>query len=216
MKFAVSVLSVLVLATGLSAYRLPATGSGELAKDLQDFLDLIPLKKASKLVIAYLARDKEFQAAIEVLYSKELYNFMMDVEAAPEYAEMISFMQKAGLDAYYLLKQLNELLASQRLHATDSADTQISGGLVGFAADFGSLVSTEKGQVLLDEKVAAGGAFTEYYNLLMSQRFLEFYKKALNNVHYQILVRDAELKNIDAVAFQQLFSILTVLRAVIA
>nr|XP_033340891.1 uncharacterized protein LOC117228913 [Megalopta genalis] len=175
---------------GLSAYKLPATGSGELAKDLQDFQDLIPMEKANKLVRAYLAQDKEFRTAVEVLNSKELNHFIMDLEAAPEYAELYAFMQKAGLDAYSLLKESNELLENRRFLATDFADTRITGGLLGFIIDFNSLVSVEKTQALLEEKLAAGGAVAD-------------------NVHYQILVRDAELKNVNPVLFQQLFSFLT-------
>ncbi|XP_078042709.1 protein G12-like [Augochlora pura] len=216
MKFAVSLLSVLALVAGLAAYRLPATGSGELAKDLQDFLDLIPQKAAVKLVRAYLAEDKEFQAAMEVLRSKELYQLVIAIEAAPEVVELVSFMQEAGLDAYYLLNKLNEILASNRAHAMDFSDVQISGGLVGFAKDFGSLISYEEGQALLDEKVAAGGIFKQYFNICLSDRFVKFYQNVHNNIHYQLLAREAEQKNIDTAVFQQLFPILVVLRAALA
>ncbi|XP_078042708.1 protein G12-like [Augochlora pura] len=217
MKLAVSVLSVFLLVTGLGAFRIPATGSGEFAKDLQDFLDLIPLERASELVRAYLAKDKEFQAAIEILYSKELYQYTMDLEAAPEYAELFSFMQGAGLDGYYILKRINELLTDHQLpSAVVAPDIPISGGLLGFVVDMNSLIPAEKAVALFNEKIAAGGKFTEYYVISYSPRFLEFYKRLANNVHYQILIREAEKKNVNTVLFQLLFTTLMIVRLVVA
>ncbi|XP_076649860.1 uncharacterized protein LOC143357334 [Halictus rubicundus] len=214
MKFAATVLSLLALATSLTAYKLPAVGSGELARDLQDILDLVPLDKAAKIVRAYLAQDNEFRTSLDILKSPELNAFVRDVEASPELADLAQFMQGAGLDAYTLLKGLNEALARRSHYPRDMSETEITGGLAGFAKDFGALVPTSSAQALVDEKLAAGGVFAEYFRKCLSQKFVDFYFKAGLNVHFQILIREAQLKNIDSTMFEQLFPYLLVIRVV--
>ncbi|XP_076286716.1 protein G12-like [Lasioglossum baleicum] len=214
MKFAATILSVLALATSLTAYKLPAVGSGELAKDLQDILDLVPLNEAAKIVRAYLAQDKEFRTSLDILKSPELKAFVRDVEASPELAELAHFMQGAGFDAYTLLKGLNEAMERRSFYPRDMSETEITGGLAGFAKDFGAVVPYDKGQALMEEKVAAGGVFAEYFNRCLSDKFVNFYINSSLNVHYQILVREAELRNVDTEAFQQLFPYLLVVRLV--
>lgn len=214
MKFAATVLSVLALATSLTAYKLPAVGSGELAKDLEDILDLIPLDEAAKVVRAYIAQDEEFRTSLDILNSRELNAFVRDLEASPELADLAYFMQGAGLDAYTLLMTANEILDRRSFYPRTMSETEITGGLAGFAQDFGALVPQEKAQSLVDEKVAAGGVFTEYFKKCLSDKFVSFYINSSFNVHYQILVREAERRNVDTEAFQQLFPYLLVVRLV--
>ena len=110
MKFAVAILAVLAVASPLTAFKLPATGSGALAKDLQDFVDLVPFEKIVPLVKAYAAKDKEVQVALKVLQSNELKLFFQDVEANSEIKTLLKHIQEAGLDIITLMNKLNDIL----------------------------------------------------------------------------------------------------------
>ena len=126
MKFAVAILAVLAVASPLSALQLPASGSGALAKELQDLADLIPFEKMVPIVKAYAAKEKQVQDALKVLQSNELKLFIQDVEANPEIRKLLKHIQEAGLDIVTLINKLNDIVGLDHispLEASAGAET---------------------------------------------------------------------------------------------
>lgn len=212
MKLIARVLFVAAMSYSLEALKLPAVGSGELAKDLNDFIDFIPMNKTFQLIRAYVAKDREFQSSMSILSSKEVGFFVNNMEAAPEIADMYFFMQNAGLDIYYIMQKLNERITFLNTEAPSESDVQITGGLAGFVEDLSALLPVEEPLALIQEKLAAGGAFAEYYKKCIDPKFLNFYFKSYMDVHFRILVRMAEIVGVDTAKFQHLFSLLLMIK----
>lgn len=67
MKYVVTLLAMPSL---LDTWEILSRGSGDLAWELQEFVDLIPLDELTELTNAYWTQDKEFRL-VNVLLAKE-------------------------------------------------------------------------------------------------------------------------------------------------
>lgn len=213
MKLILQVLFVAAMSCCLEAFKFPAVGSGELAKDFNDIFDFVPMEKFREVVKAYAAKDREFQASMSILSSEELGSLLDNVEAAPEVAGLLYFMQNAGLDVYYIVQQLNAHINFLEGEGPSASNVQITGGLDGLAKDLEALLPLEEMYALVDKKLAAGGAFAEYFKKCTDRAFLQFYTNSYMNVHARILVRMAEMVRVDSKTFENLLPVLVVIRA---
>ncbi|XP_031828130.1 protein G12-like [Nomia melanderi] len=212
MKLIVQVLFVAAMSYSLEALKMPAVGSGELAKDFNDFLKLVPMKQALQVIKAYTAQDEEFQTSMAVMSLEEVRALVYNVEEAPQVSNMLYFMQNAGLDVYYILKRLHAHMNFLNSEVPSAVDAQISGGLAGLERDLKALVPLEQVKALLQKKVAAGGAFAQFYKLWNNNEFRNYYSNLHRDVHVRVLVRIAELAHVNGVMFEKLFPVLLAIR----
>ncbi|XP_076666939.1 protein G12-like [Andrena cerasifolii] len=213
MKLALAILAIVAVASG---YKIPSTGSGALAKELQDFVDLIPLNEVKELVDAYLAEDKDFSLALDFIGSKESKAFIVDLEAIPEYKKLIAYMQNAGVDIYYLIQKVNEALGIKSVGPLNASDRKISGGLLGFAVDFADLVPLDKMTELLDEKMITSKVFIDYVTECLSPEYSDFLTGLTFNPHFLNLLTQVEQAGLDSTAFNQQYFILLAIKVVLA
>lgn len=196
MKFVSAIFVILVAASPLNAYKIPATGSGALAKEFQDFIDLIPLDKIIEVTKTYYAQDKQFRNIIQLMKTEELKQWMLDIESAPEFKLLINYVQKNGLDIYYLVNEFNKSLKLPPLVSGIKAlfgsfDNKIIGGFIGYLIDVAALVPIEKLSDLFTEKNKNSEVFKAFVAEVTSSKYFNFYNNIFEDKHYKNLENEA-------------------------
>ena len=198
MKFTSAIFVILVAACPLNAYKIPATGSGALAKEFQDFIDLIPFDQIIEVTKTYYAQDTQFHNIIQLMKTEELKQWMLDIESAPEFKLLINYVQKNGLDIYYLVNEFNKSLKLPPLVSGIKAffgsfDNKITGGFIGYLIDIAALVPLEKLSDLFRqaEKSKNSEVFKAFIAEVSSSKYFDFYNNIFEDKHYKNLENEA-------------------------
>ena len=219
MKVIAALLVVLVSASPLNAIQFPATGSGDLARELDPFLDLIPVGKILEISKAYLAQDKEFQTVVELIKSNESKQWVQDVEQNPEFKHLVDYMQNAGLDIKLLVNRFNKAFGIpsvvSRIKTFFAPHIMISGGIEGYVQDIGSLISVDKFEQLYEEKIAHSKVFKDFVHEVTSAEYISFYISIFSNKQYQNLEQQAANHGINRNYFQVSVPLILVVSTVI-
>ena len=216
MKFAVAILAVLAMASPLTAFKLPASGSGALAKELQDFVDLVPFDKILSRIRVYATQDKEFQAAMQVLDSNELKQFVAYAEAIPAVKTLLNHLEQAGLGITSLINKLNDVLGLAHISSLEASEYKISGGLRGFGDELASLIPLEKFSQLAEEKRKTSQVYNDFIHELLKPELVKVYLSLNSNTHYVKLVQEAEQANIDTEIFTAYLPVLMMSKTILA
>ena len=196
MKFASAIFVILVAACPLNAYKIPTTDSGALAKEFQDFIDLIPFDQIIEVTKTYYAQDTQFHNIIQLMKTKELKQWMLDIESAPEFKLLINYVQKNGLDIYYLVNEFNKSLNLPPLVSGIKAffgsfNNKITGGYIGYLIDVIALIPIEKLSNLTIEKSKNSEVFKAFIAEVSSSKYFDFYNNIFEDKHYKNLENDA-------------------------
>ncbi|XP_076678742.1 protein G12-like [Andrena cerasifolii] len=216
MKFAVALLAVLALAGPLSAAKLPASGSGALAKEMQDLVDLVPFEKIIPIIKAYAVQDKEVQTALKVLQSSELKLFVSDVEANPAVKHLLKYIQNAGLDIISMINKLNDILGLGHISALDELDLKISGGIAGLGKDILAVVPIQKIEQAFEEKRKNSKVFNALIHEMLKPELVKVYLSLHSNKHYVKLVLEADQAKIPAEIFTGRLPLLMMSKTILA
>ncbi|XP_043248485.1 uncharacterized protein LOC122395169 [Colletes gigas] len=201
MKFALVVLAALALASPLYALKVPSTGSGALARDVQAFLNLVPQQKVLKILRAYAAQDKEFKEMIKLVDSQDTKLFLKDIAAASEMKELVEYVQKAGLDIKLIMKKIQLALHIQSL-APQDAYIKITGGLRGLLVDVGAVIPIEKMQSLYESKRQSSKVFASFIEEITNEKYVKFYSSIPSNEHLLDVVAEAVKVGLDGETVQ--------------
>ncbi|XP_060811172.1 uncharacterized protein LOC132904567 [Bombus pascuorum] len=219
MKAIAALLVVLVAASPLNAIKVPATGSGELARDLQQFVDITPIDEILAVSKAYMAQDKQFQTAIKLLRSDESKQWVQDVEKAPEFKMLLDFIQKCGYDVKLVTNNFNKALGIPPLVSMIRANLtpyrDITGGIEGYVHDISKLVSMDKFAKVYEDRIANSKVFRDFVHEVISSKYLPFYLSIFSNKHFQNLEQQAANSGIDRNYFHVFAPSLLVIATVI-
>lgn len=206
MKFALVILVALAVSNPLEAYKVPSIGSGALANELQKFVDLIPLEKINAIISVYKKEDAEFQELLKYLQSSEFKLLVAEIEGFPEFIDILNYEQRAGLDAYYLVNEVNEYLHLSKL--TPPFSRAKTSGIRGFLDEVEALIPLDKLKNLYQDRLKNSAVFAEFINklksptaqsllnkLCASKNFNNFLSKAKSHgVHLDVVKK--HLKNV--------------------
>ncbi|XP_053989641.1 uncharacterized protein LOC128882099 [Hylaeus volcanicus] len=207
MKFAMSVLAVLALAGSLNAravhVTVPSTGSGALAKELQDFMDLIPIDRIMVILRAYAAQDKEFQTMMKLVDSKETVLYVKEMQAHPAAKKLLNYMQNAGFDVYLVLKKLNAALGIKRI--APFASHKITGGLDGLMIDLADELPLKQLSDLRKSKMVNSPVFAAFVKEITSPTYHELYNLAHTSKHVVNIAQQAKQAGIHSIPIEQYY-----------
>lgn len=206
MKFALVILVALAVSNPLEAYKVPSVGSGALANELQKFIDLIPLEKINAIISVYKKEDAEFQELLKYLQSSEFKLLVAEIEGFPEFIDILNYEQRVGLDAYYLVNEVNEYLHLSKL--TPPFSRAKTSGIRGFLDEVEALIPLDKLKNLYQDRLKNSAVFAEFINklksptaqsllnkLCASKNFNNFLSKAKSHgVHLDVVKK--HLKNV--------------------
>jgi len=156
MKFALVLLAF--VATASAKIEIPNFGKGELHKDIQEFLDLLPVDQIIQIPIQYYTQDAEFQKMVEYFQSEGFKQLVKDVDAGIEY------------DAYRTdLEALVQATKSDSNNAARLEEAQAS--YEGHKQNFEKLRSDVSIKLkFLDENRVL---FNSFYKLLINNRLID-------------------------------------------
>ncbi|CAL7935491.1 unnamed protein product [Xylocopa violacea] len=160
MNIAFALLALLAISSPLYAYRLPASGSGELADQLQKLLDILPLDKLVNITRTYATHDAEF--------SKRIAN-------ATDYL---------GLDMRSLINDYKKTLEPDHAAPLTPPWYPITGGLRGYSTDILNVIPTRELADLFDDVLLPSKVFMLSLTILISQDCADLYRTILQNPHY--------------------------------
>ncbi|XP_029658838.1 LOW QUALITY PROTEIN: uncharacterized protein LOC115232845 [Formica exsecta] len=117
MKFLFSALFTILAIIGLGqSHQFPDFGKGPLHEDLQEILDLLPMKRIVRVVGDYMAHDPEVQEAVKFLKITSVFkNLMIDLENIPEVINLLNYLQEEGVESYNLINQINRAVGIKEL-----------------------------------------------------------------------------------------------------
>jgi len=199
-------LVLFALVAASAAWKIPNIGKGELAKEIQDFLDLMPDDKILAITLQYLSEDAEFQNMIKYLKSVEFKELTRDVQALPEIKTLMNYIHHAGIDIYYLVNELNKLIGLPPLTPPSSFDVseQITGGIKGYIKDIEAVIPTESIKALYKKKLQTSEVFRKFIAELSSKNFQTIVNKVYANQKFQTLLKHAKNAGVDLERIKEL------------
>ncbi|XP_011697955.1 PREDICTED: protein G12 [Wasmannia auropunctata] len=208
MKFALVLLAFVAAAS--AKIEIPNFGRGELHKDIQEFLDMMPVDQIMSITLQYYAQDAEFQKMVEYFQSEGFKQLVKDVEALPEIKTLMDYIHEAGIDIYKIVNILNNALGLPPLTPPPSffMGTQITGGIRGFVDDILAIVPKQQLQDLYEKKLETSEAFRNFVKQLESENFQQIVNKVYNHPKCQELLNHARNAGIDLLVIKDLLEIL--------
>ncbi|XP_047368814.1 uncharacterized protein LOC124956697 [Vespa velutina] len=195
MKLAVAFVAILAVA---NAWALPNYDNSELKKDLQEFVDLVPVAEIKKLVLQYAAEDAEIQKGLTYAKSNEFTSLVKEVDAMPEYLNLLNYIYKAGVDIYHYVNLLHKYLGLDELKPPQSfSEYGITGGYKGLVEDVKKLMPNDKIRALYYQKLETSPAFKELMDHLKSPEFGKLYKAVYNDSRVQHMITVAKQSGLD-------------------
>lgn len=207
MKIAFAVLAVLALSNPLEALTVPRTGDGALADEIQDFVDILPIDDMLLVVLEYIEKDQEVQLLVGYLLSDDFRNLVSDIEAIPEFIEVINYMQGAGLDAYAIVNLINDTIGLKRL-APPNGLYKIGGGIRGLIDDIRAIFPLQKIKALYKEKMATSNVFRGVINVLSSPASQKVVNSVCSNPNFHSLLVKAKGHGVDVAAVKRVLELI--------
>jgi len=203
MKFALALLAFVATSSAIP-WKIPNVGRGELADELQAFLDLLPQEEIASITLQYYAQDSDFQAMIQYFKSDGFKQLVKNVEDLPETKVLAEYIYNAGIDIYKLADMLNNWLGLTQ--ANFAIDKQITGGIRGYVDDIRAAIRPQKEKLiaLYKEKMQNSKVFQDFVNQLKSPNFQQLVNKVYVNPKFQELLKHAASKNIDLELIKEL------------
>lgn len=201
MKFMLTLFAVLAIIGLGQARQFPDFGSGPLHEDIQDFLDLVPSKEINKIALDYMEKDPEVKAAFNyIVTTTVIRDLMVDVEAIPEMINLMNYMQKEGVDIYYLVNEVNKALGIKELVPPSSnsySALERTGGLAGLFKDIKKVIPFNKFIRTYVQKMRTSAAFVNFINQLKSNNFQRLVNKLYQGKSFQIIVNGLKSKGVN-------------------
>ncbi|XP_034180981.1 uncharacterized protein LOC117604709 [Osmia lignaria lignaria] len=198
MKFAFALVAVLALASPLQAYNVPRTGSGVLANEIQEFVDLVPTKEIMNIVLRYIATDVDVQAVLKFVHSAEFKQLVIEIEAMSEIRNIMNYIQTNGLDIYQIVNHINKYLDLDSLvPPTNVRMVRAAGGIRGMLDEVKALVPKEKIRELYRTKMASSKVFADLVAQLKSPEFQNVANQLCNNATFKHVLVEAKKAQVD-------------------
>ncbi|KAF3429354.1 hypothetical protein E2986_07464 [Frieseomelitta varia] len=215
MRFALAIAAILVTASHLNAYKLPKVGSGDLARELQDFVNSFPINDVLEYTRVYLSRDKEFQWVLNFMRNEEMGAFLNDVQSLPEFATLMDYLVENGLNGYALFDTVKEVMEAQLERVNVHSNLRVTGGLAGYVADVttGALVTNM--QNLFENKVATSEVFKNFVREILSGRYERLFASTSTNTHFQRVLHQLRYLDLDDETFHANFYLLLISKALV-
>ncbi|XP_043500777.1 uncharacterized protein LOC122523189 [Polistes fuscatus] len=199
MKFVIALVAIVAAA---SAWKVPNLGRGELYKDLQEFVDLVPTEKLVQLLLQYAAEDAEVQRGLQYVQTDDFKQLVQENEKIPEVMAFYNYVYNAGVDVYYLINRLHEYIHIPKL-TPPSSYYGITGGYKGLVADVKQLMPNEQLKVLYQRKLQTSSAFKELVQHLSSKEFQTIVNTLYANPRFQYILKRANESGLDINAVRE-------------
>ncbi|XP_046836338.1 uncharacterized protein LOC124431955 [Vespa crabro] len=192
-----TVVLVVILAVA-NAWAVPNYDNTELKKDLQEFVNLVPVDKIKKLVLQYAAEDAEIQKGLAYAKSNEFKSMLREVNAMPEYINLLNYIYKTGVDIYKCINCIFGYVQVPKLEPPKSFfEYGITGGYNGLIEDVQKLIPKDQIKVLYRQKLETSPAFKELMDHFNSPEFKNLFFTVYYDPRVQHMITVAKQSGLD-------------------
>lgn len=202
MKLMLTLFAVLAIVGLGQAHQFPDFGSGPLHEDIQDFLDLVPVEEIFQITLDYILEDPEVREIVNHLLTSTLVkDLVKEVETIPELINLMNYVQKNGVDIYFLVNEINkalgidELIPPRGFHSYSTMER--TGGLTGFFKDIGKVIPIDKFIRTYVQKIKTSTAFIGLVNQLKSNNFQQLVNRLYQIESFQIIVNGLKIRGVN-------------------
>lgn len=190
-------LALLALVAFCTAFEVRTFKKSDLERDLEDFVELIPVDEIFEITLEYMSDDEEFQKVVEYLQSKKFRQLVIDIEAIREVHVLMKYLEKAGIDVYEMVNRLNDLLNIPRIKPKSGSYKITGGGIKGYVKDVLKVLPLDEMKELYEEKLATSKAFRDFINQLKSDNFQKIVNAVYKNPEFQRILKKLREAGID-------------------
>ncbi|XP_049799046.1 uncharacterized protein LOC126234400 [Schistocerca nitens] len=174
-----------------------------LEDDFQDFFDLIPMDQVRAIVQDHLANDTELQAVVAFVKSEDFKETLLALEEIPEYIDFLDYMYDSGLDVYYYINWVHNLIGIPEL--TPPSDTKQCRSLSSMVDDIIAILPEEELEALCQEKLQTSPEFKEMYDRMRAPEFMQVVLNLLAVPEYRELKQHLLDNGVDVDELLRLF-----------
>jgi len=201
MKFTLGLFAILAIIGLGQAHQFPDFGKGPLHEDLQDILDLIPLKKIFRVVVAYVKYDDEVQDFIKELQNPTLVkNLVVEFQAIPEVVKFLEYLHKEGIHVYSIINSINKLLEIKELVPPSSQEYSTMkrfGGLRGLFRAIKWHIDYDVFISIYVDKLKTSTVFVNFVDQLKSDNFQQIVNKVFKIDAFQFIINYLDVKSVN-------------------
>ncbi|GLV39952.1 uncharacterized protein CBL_10848 [Carabus blaptoides fortunei] len=167
MKF-VFVLALICFASAKSVQPEPKYDH-TLEESLKAFVDIIDLNKVLSILLEGLSSDEEVIQVIEFMQGPEFTNIVVTVQDMKEYQDTLLTLYNLGLDVYYYLNAIHEILGLPPIHHPDARNG--SRTLIGFFEKLTAALPLDELRVIYEDKMKNDEVFIIAMETIGSKEF---------------------------------------------
>lgn len=171
--------------------------------DLQEFVALVPAKEVRSIVTRYYLFDKEFKAAVKYAKSPAFAQLIRDLHEIPEYNELLTSLEAAGLDVPTYVAKVHELIGFTGFRF--SREDRKTGGMAGFIAEIKATLPTADIKALYKHKLETSEDFAGLVELIKSDKFQAVTNALFANKTFQDILHRLQGHGIDLKAVSDFF-----------
>lgn len=179
----------------------------ELAKDLQEFVNLMPFDEIVEITVDYLSEDKQFEEVLLYLKSEKFKLFVIDIESLPEVQLFMNYLQKKGVHIYELVNKLNDLLNIDHIKPSQYVAKITGGGVKGYLKDVLAIIPYSQLQNLYFKKLMTSKAFINFVAWLESDNFKEIVNFVYNHNEFQYILKKLKEADVDYSTIKKVFRV---------
>ncbi|XP_049855388.1 uncharacterized protein LOC126335954 [Schistocerca gregaria] len=183
-----------------------AAHTRSLEDDFQDFFDIIPMDQVRAIVQDHLANDTELQAVVAFVKSEDFKETLLALEEIPEYIAFLNYMYESGLDVYYYINWVHDLIGIPQLTPPfDATRSTQSRSLATMVDDIIAILPEEELEALCQEKLQTSPEFKEMYDRMRSPEFMQIVMNLLAVPEYRELKQHLLDNGVDVDQLLRLF-----------
>ncbi|GAB0098674.1 hypothetical protein DMENIID0001_144440 [Sergentomyia squamirostris] len=207
MKFLI-VLAIIAV-TGCQAFSVgkPSVRSvRSLDQHFVDFHKLLPLAEIQRVVVEYLGKDQEVQAVAAYLQSKDFSDLYVKVFTVKELKDVLSFLEKNGVDAYKYINHAGGFLHLPVIHPMIRLMERHRQGVESLLSDVLALLSKDKFIALYEDKYQNAQDFKAFVDALQGKEFEALATKLHQSKDYLEVLKTLKEHHLDLVKFVEIIS----------
>ncbi|KAK0180567.1 hypothetical protein PV327_002935 [Microctonus hyperodae] len=203
------ILAFLLIFTSTATFSVnanPRLYNRALHDDLEDFLELVPKTEVLSILHEYSKHDKEVQSIVKYIHSSEFRKLVEVIESIPEVISLYRYVQESGLDVYYLVNKVHDIIELLSFPPLNEPAIKITGGVSGLIADVNHVVPINNIKTLYHEKTKTSVKFKKFLEHFQSSEFQVVVNKLFTNVKVKEIIKKAKAAGVDIKEITDLLS----------
>ncbi|XP_011191684.2 uncharacterized protein LOC105218048 [Zeugodacus cucurbitae] len=179
------------------------TASTDLQSDLRDFQALIPRRRIGYIAARHYIVDARFRSALAFVRSPEFASTWQQIRNTSDFVELLSFMRRdgdgaaSGFDVTTIIDRIPNQLHAFNIPTKVPVSMMFQRTVSDFVSDVVRELPRARFGSLMARKVQAGGEFSQLYQTVRSEEFMELLQKTRKSPNLAAPIRKLNQNFID-------------------